>query len=122
MFDCIRNFRKKPKPFNPDQALSKPELRKKVSSYMRYLLKIGIKPDVIRERANVLRDELGLHEDIDVEFMTKPGTTGILVAKTIITGLRLQENKGIIIKSIISVLVEELERMEFCESMQRVKR
>ena len=115
------NFLKKPTPFDPDQTLSKPELRKKVSSYMRYLLKIGTKPDVIKERANVLRDELGLYEDIDVEFMTKPGTTGILVAKTIITGLRLQESKGIIIKSIISVLTEELERMEFCAEMKRVK-
>lgn len=113
---------KKPKPFNPDQALSKPELRKKVSSYMRYLLKMGTKPDVIRERANVLRDELGLYEDIDVEFMTKPGTTGILVAKTIITGLRLQESKGIIIRSIISVLIEELERMEFCEEMKKINK
>ena len=116
------NFLKKSKPFDPDQALSKPELRKKVSSYMRYLLKMGTKPDVIRERANTMRDMLELYEDIDITFMTKPGITGILVAKTIITGLRLQEGKGIIIKSIISILQEELERMEFCEFMQKVKR
>jgi hypothetical protein len=116
------NFLKKSKPFDPDQALSKPELRKKVSSYMRYLLKIGTKPDVIRERANSMRDEFELYEDIDIEFMTKPGTTGILVAKTIITGLRLQESKGIMIKSIISILQEELERMEFCEGMRRINK
>ena len=89
---------------------------------MRYLLKMGTKPDVIKNRANILRDEFELYEDIDIEFMTKPGTTGILVAKTIITGLRLQESKGIIIKSIISVLTEEIERMEFCESMQKVNK
>jgi len=112
---------KKSKPFDPNQALSKPELRKKVKSYMKYLLRMGTKPDVIKTRANILRDQLGLYEDVDIEFMTKPGTTGILVAKTIITGLRLQESKGIIIKSIVSVLIEELERMEFCEEMKRVK-
>ena len=89
---------------------------------MKYLLRMGTKPDVIKTRANILRDQLGLYEDVDIEFMTKPGTTGILVAKTIITGLRLQESKGIIIKSIVSVLTEELERMEFCEEMRRIKK
>jgi len=116
------NFLKKSKPFDPDQALTKPELRKKVSSYMRHLLKIGEKPDVIKSKANIMRDMLELYEDIDVTFMTKPGTTGILMAKTIITGLRLAESKKLVIQSIISVLTEELERMEFCEEMKRVRK
>lgn len=110
------------KPFNPNHPISKQELRATVKKYTSYMLKIKETPDIIKTRTNILREELGLYEDIDIEFMTRPGMTGVLVAKTIIAGLKLQESKKLVIQSIVSVLTEELEKMEHCEMMKRVRK
>jgi len=109
------------KPFDPDQPLSKPELRAKVKSYIQYLLKLAERPDEIRTKANILREELGLYEDIDTEFMTRAGSVGALVARTIIQMLKFQDYKKLVLQSIISALQEELARMEHCEMIRRIR-
>jgi hypothetical protein len=109
------------KPFDPNQPLSKPELRAKVKEYMQYLLKMGERPDVIRELANVLREELGLYEDIDEGIVTKAGVIGAMTARVVIQMLKFQGQKRLVIQTIISVLTEELEKMEHCEMMKRIR-
>lgn len=109
------------KPFNPDRPVSKQELRAKVKNYLQYLLKIRERPDVIKTRTNILREELGLYEDIDKGIITKVGVIGVMIARIIIQMLKQQDSKRLIIQSIISVLQEELERMEHCEMMKRIR-
>lgn len=120
---CINRMAEKSKlkPFDPDQVLSKSELRAKVKSYMQYLLKMAERPDEIRAKANILREELGLYEDIDTGIKTKVGIIGVMVARTIIQMLKFQNYKKLVIQTIISALQEELERMEHCEMIRRIR-
>jgi len=59
---------KKPlEPFDPDRPVSKEERRRQVTNYIAYLHKMAEPEDVIRARANVLREGLELSEDIEPE-------------------------------------------------------
>ena len=62
---------KDPKPFDPERHQSKEELRQQVTRYIAYLRKMAEPEDVIRERANILREGLGLHDDIEEELEIK---------------------------------------------------
>ena len=59
------------KPFDPDRQQSKEELRQQVAKYILYLRKIAEPEDVIRKRANTLREGFELYEDIEDEI--EPG-------------------------------------------------
>lgn len=54
-------------PFDPNRQFSKEELRQQVTNYIAYLRKMAEPEDVIRERANTLREGLELYEDIEDE-------------------------------------------------------
>ena len=55
------------KPFDPDRKFTKEELRQQVTTYITYLRKMAEPDDVIRARANTLREGLELYEDIEDE-------------------------------------------------------
>lgn len=113
------------KPFNPDRKTSIRERREKVDNYIEYLTKTCEKPEVIKLRANILRDSLGLFKDIDTEFMAKPGKTGSLVAKAIISTIKIfdsPDGEKIFLQSLVENLQEELEKREHNEFVNAVKK
>lgn len=54
--------------FDPNRLVSKEERRRQVANYINYIRKIGDPEDLIREKANILRESLSLHDDIEDEI------------------------------------------------------
>jgi len=111
------------KPFNPDHKPTKQELKTQVKNYELYLKNTKVDPEEIKRRLNSFREELGLDEDIEKVTEIFPAMIGAKIGKSCIRIARDTmdlENVEMFLKSIVSILNEELYQIENCRFMKKI--